>query len=159
MGRYIFLARTGDEGRFFCQEGPGQCRQEKQGTAKAQGILQAEQSQPSGGLVSLRGKAGGRGRGFLRNVRGAFERALSEALITLIRLYKRGISPILPSSCRFYPTCSEYAILALREHGPIKGLVLSGWRLLRCGPWSDGGYDPVPRFKEQRGTRREEPTS
>ncbi|MGB9823903.1 MAG: membrane protein insertion efficiency factor YidD [Candidatus Hydrothermia bacterium] len=68
---------------------------------------------------------------------------MSNLLITLIRFYQRFISPLFPRTCRFYPTCSHYAIEAIRKKGPIKGLLLSGWRILRCNPLSKGGYDPV----------------
>lgn len=57
--------------------------------------------------------------------------------------YKRYLSPLLPQSCRFEPTCSEYAREALRKYGLWKGLLLSLWRVLRCNPYSRGGYDPV----------------
>ncbi len=69
---------------------------------------------------------------------------LSEALILPIRLYQCFISPLTPPSCRFTPTCSQYAIEALRKHGPLKGLALALWRILRCNPWGGSGYDPVP---------------
>jgi putative membrane protein insertion efficiency factor len=66
-------------------------------------------------------------------------------LIDLIRLYKKFISPLLPTNtCRFYPTCSTYAIDALKKYGPIKGLYFSIKRLFRCHPFHPGGYDPVP---------------
>ncbi|MDD7437230.1 MAG: membrane protein insertion efficiency factor YidD [Bacteroidales bacterium] len=65
-------------------------------------------------------------------------------LLQPIYLYKRYISPLLPPSCRFTPTCSTYAVEALKKHGPIKGLLLSIWRILRCNPWGGSGYDPVP---------------
>lgn len=60
-----------------------------------------------------------------------------------IVLYSRFISPGLPRRCKYEPTCSRYAIDAIREYGILRGLVLAGWRLLRCNPWSHGGYDPV----------------
>jgi putative membrane protein insertion efficiency factor len=60
-----------------------------------------------------------------------------------IAAYQRVVSPALPQRCRYYPTCSSYAVEAIREYGILRGLVLAGWRLLRCNPWSDGGYDPV----------------
>ncbi|MDD5698701.1 MAG: membrane protein insertion efficiency factor YidD [Victivallaceae bacterium] len=66
-------------------------------------------------------------------------------LIAAVRLYQLIISPWLPPCCRFQPTCSAYAKEALREHGPIKGLGLSLWRILRCHPFCAGGHDPVPR--------------
>ncbi len=65
-------------------------------------------------------------------------------LILPIRGYQRYISPLLPPVCRFTPTCSQYAIEALRKHGPIKGLALAIWRILRCNPFGGSGYDPVP---------------
>lgn len=61
-----------------------------------------------------------------------------------ILFYQRYISPLSPPTCRFTPTCSEYARQAIVKHGPIKGLVLAVWRLLRCNPWGGHGYDPVP---------------
>ncbi len=63
--------------------------------------------------------------------------------ITPIVLYQRLISPALPRRCKYEPTCSRYAVDAVREYGILRGLVLAGWRLLRCNPWSHGGYDPV----------------
>jgi len=64
--------------------------------------------------------------------------------VLLIKLYKYVISPVLPNACRFYPTCSQYAIEALTKHGLFKGGFLSIKRILRCHPLCDGGYDPVP---------------
>lgn len=69
---------------------------------------------------------------------------LSRLLILPIRLYQFCISPMFPASCRFTPTCSQYAIEAIRKHGPLKGLWLAIRRLLRCHPWGGSGYDPVP---------------
>lgn len=60
-----------------------------------------------------------------------------------IRLYQRVVSPMVGARCRYYPSCSEYAIQAIERFGILRGLVLAGWRLLRCNPWSDGGFDPV----------------
>ena len=57
--------------------------------------------------------------------------------------YQRVISPAIPRRCKYEPTCSRYAVEAIREYGILKGLVLAAWRLLRCNPWSYGGYDPV----------------
>ena len=65
-------------------------------------------------------------------------------LIALVRGYKKYISPLLPLSCRFTPTCSEYAVEALSKHGALKGSLLAIWRILRCNPFCKGGYDPVP---------------
>jgi putative membrane protein insertion efficiency factor len=60
-----------------------------------------------------------------------------------IVLYQRFVSPAIPRRCKYEPTCSRYALDAIREYGILRGLVLAGWRLLRCNPWSHGGYDPV----------------
>ena len=69
---------------------------------------------------------------------------LIRLLIAPIRSYQRFISPLTPPSCRFTPTCSQYAVEAIRKHGPIKGLLLAIWRILRCNPWGGSGYEPVP---------------
>ena len=61
-----------------------------------------------------------------------------------IRAYQRFLSPLLPRTCRYHPTCSAYALEAVSRHGVVKGLGLAAWRLLRCNPLTDGGYDPVP---------------
>lgn len=65
-------------------------------------------------------------------------------LILPVKLYQLTISPLLPASCRFVPTCSQYAVEALKKHGPLKGSYLTFRRLLRCHPWGGSGYDPVP---------------
>lgn len=65
-------------------------------------------------------------------------------LIAIVRGYKKYISPLVPPSCRFTPTCSEYAMEALNKHGAWKGSLLAIWRILRCNPFCKGGYDPVP---------------
>ncbi len=65
-------------------------------------------------------------------------------LLLPILFYKYCISPLKPPSCRFTPTCSEYALVALKKHGPIKGFLLTVKRLSRCHPWGGSGYDPVP---------------
>jgi uncharacterized protein len=64
-------------------------------------------------------------------------------VIAPIRFYRRFISPALPRRCKYHPTCSEYAVEAVRTYGVLRGLVLAAWRLLRCNPWSHGGVDPV----------------
>ncbi|RJX18354.1 MAG: membrane protein insertion efficiency factor YidD [Ammonifex sp.] len=64
--------------------------------------------------------------------------------LTLIRLYRRVISPCLPPRCRFYPTCSQYAVEAITRYGTIRGGLLAVRRFLRCHPFGTGGYDPVP---------------
>jgi putative membrane protein insertion efficiency factor len=63
--------------------------------------------------------------------------------VTPIVLYQRLISPAIPRRCKYEPTCSRYALEAIGQYGILRGLVLAGWRLLRCNPWSHGGYDPV----------------
>ncbi|MDZ7683603.1 MAG: membrane protein insertion efficiency factor YidD [Fodinibius sp.] len=68
--------------------------------------------------------------------------------IGLVRLYQLVISPWMPSSCRYHPTCSQYSIQAFRQHGALKGLWLTVKRIGRCHPWSKGGHDPVPEQKE-----------
>jgi putative membrane protein insertion efficiency factor len=70
-------------------------------------------------------------------------RAARMVAVTPIVLYQRLISPALPRRCKYEPTCSRYAVEAIREYGILRGLVLAAWRLLRCNPWSHGGYDPV----------------
>jgi putative membrane protein insertion efficiency factor len=60
-----------------------------------------------------------------------------------IRLYQRVLSPAFGSRCKYYPSCSEYAAQAIGTFGILRGLVLAGWRVLRCNPWSHGGFDPV----------------
>ena len=69
---------------------------------------------------------------------------MSKILIALVTVYQYTISPLLGPRCRYYPSCSNYAVDALREHGALRGLGLAAWRLLRCNPFSNGGYDPVP---------------
>jgi putative membrane protein insertion efficiency factor len=71
------------------------------------------------------------------------KRFLSALLIAPIRLYQRFVSPAFAPRCRYYPTCSEYAVRSLRELGPIRGSIVAGWRLLRCNPFSDGGVDEL----------------
>jgi hypothetical protein len=61
----------------------------------------------------------------------------------LLRTYKRWISPLLPPSCRYVPTCSEYAMEAVERFGVLRGGLMAAWRLLRCHPFAKGGYDPV----------------
>ena len=71
-------------------------------------------------------------------------KAFAELLMLLVKFYRYSISPLLPPSCRFTPTCSQYALEALRRHGAIKGFWLTIKRILRCHPWGGSGYDPVP---------------
>ncbi|TXI12171.1 MAG: membrane protein insertion efficiency factor YidD [Polynucleobacter sp.] len=69
---------------------------------------------------------------------------ISKLLQGFVRLYQLTLSPFWGAQCRFYPTCSCYAIDALKQHGALKGSYLSVWRLCRCHPWAKGGVDPVP---------------
>lgn len=71
-------------------------------------------------------------------------------LLALIQAYRYGISPVLPASCRFYPSCSAYALEAVRRHGALRGAWLALRRLLRCHPWGDCGHDPVPELSRTR---------
>lgn len=65
------------------------------------------------------------------------------ALIGIIKAYQKSISPLLPKSCRFYPSCSQYASDAIDRHGPLKGILLAILRIMKCHPFHPGGYDPV----------------
>ena len=70
-----------------------------------------------------------------------------------IHVYRRVVSPALPARCKYYPSCSAYALQAIGTYGILRGAVLAGWRLLRCNPFSHGGYDPVSAqtlFRERR---------
>jgi len=69
--------------------------------------------------------------------------AVRAVVLAPIRVYQRVISPALPRRCKYEPTCSRYAVQAVERYGILRGLVLAGWRLLRCNPWSHGGFDPV----------------
>jgi uncharacterized protein len=68
---------------------------------------------------------------------------MKKVLILIIRGYKKVISPLLPPSCRFYPSCSTYAIQALEKYGILRGSIKAIYRILRCNPFNKGGYDPV----------------
>jgi uncharacterized protein len=97
------------------------------------------------------GDAGALDRGAVRS---PASRALAmlRLLATLpIVIYSRFVSPALPRRCRYEPTCSSYALQAVRRHGVARGFVLAGWRLLRCNPFSDGGFDPVEAQRLFRG--------
>ena len=69
---------------------------------------------------------------------------MKRLLIRLVRFYQKGISPLKPPCCKYIPTCSQYAVEALERFGALKGTALAVWRILRCNPFSRGGYDPVP---------------
>ncbi|MCC6628023.1 MAG: membrane protein insertion efficiency factor YidD [Chloroflexi bacterium] len=72
----------------------------------------------------------------------------------VIRGYQAVLSPLLPPACRYYPSCSEYAYQAIERHGVLRGGLKAGWRLLRCNPWSDGGFDPVDAADRERHEAR-----
>lgn len=79
-------------------------------------------------------------------------------LIGLVRFYQKFLSKLKPACCRFYPSCSQYAVESFRRHGAVKGLILSVWRVLRCNPWSKGGIDYVPQtFRLSRKNNHEKP--
>lgn len=71
-------------------------------------------------------------------------RAIEWLMLLIVRFYRACISPLFPPSCRYTPTCSEYALQAIRKYGPFKGGWLALKRILRCNPWGGSGYDPVP---------------
>jgi putative membrane protein insertion efficiency factor len=81
-------------------------------------------------------------------------RALRSIFVAPVRVYQRAISPALPKRCKYHPSCSEYAVQAVRRYGILRGLVLAGWRLLRCNPWSHGGVDHVEDQTLFRSGRR-----
>jgi putative membrane protein insertion efficiency factor len=84
-------------------------------------------------------------------------RLLRSAAILPIRLYQVTISPALGNRCKYEPSCSRYAVEAIRRYGVLRGFVLAGWRLLRCNPWSHGGHDPVERQRLFRARPRPRP--
>ncbi len=69
---------------------------------------------------------------------------LKKIMIAAIRGYQKYLSPLKTTRCPYYPTCSNYALQAIEKYGAVKGGALAGWRILRCNPFSHGGYDPVP---------------
>ena len=75
---------------------------------------------------------------------------MKRALLAILRFYKRHISPLLPNACIYTPTCSEYAMEAIQKHGVLKGTGLAILRVLRCNPFHEGGYDPVPEPKKHK---------
>lgn len=74
---------------------------------------------------------------------------MKRLFIGMIRFYQRHISPLKKPCCKYYPTCSQYGIEAIETHGAFKGVLLAVWRILRCNPFSRGGYDPVPEKKQK----------
>ena len=87
--------------------------------------------------------------GFWKRSRSIFKRICALPLIALVKFYQLCISPFTPPSCRFTPTCSQYAEEALAVHGALWGSVLSIWRVLRCNPFGKGGFDPVPPKRQK----------
>lgn len=81
------------------------------------------------------------------------KKAMTQLLLLPIYFYRYAISPLKPPTCRFTPTCSEYAMQALKKHGPIKGTSLAAKRIVRCHPWGGHGYDPVPEKKEKHPSK------
>ena len=81
---------------------------------------------------------------------------MRKALISLIRFYQKHVSPAFPSCCRYTPSCSHYGIEAIEKHGAFKGSMLTIWRILRCNPFSKGGYDPVPEPKSKPNSSNKE---
>ncbi len=75
---------------------------------------------------------------------------LKRPLIWLIRFYRKNISPNTPPSCKFTPTCSQYGLEAIERFGAFRGGLMTLWRILRCNPFSKGGYDPVPQKRKKR---------
>ncbi len=73
---------------------------------------------------------------------------MSQILILILRAYQAFVSPLLPGGCKFYPSCSHYAVEAVETHGALRGAWLAALRVLRCRPFAQGGYDPVPHARE-----------
>ena len=74
--------------------------------------------------------------------------------LLLLRLYQRYVSPLTAPTCKYYPSCSQYAVVAIQRHGLLRGSGLAAWRLLRCNPWSRGGVDDVPPPRERHEHHR-----
>ena len=90
-------------------------------------------------------------------MRDALARLLARPLVLLVKLYRVAVSPWLGANCRFEPTCSEYAIEALRTYGAFRGTMLTVRRIGRCHPWGGSGYDPVPGGQPESDRERDEP--
>ena len=80
----------------------------------------------------------------VREYLGRLEAVMAEGLVFLVRVYRVTLSPWLGGQCRFSPSCSDYFIQAVRKRGVVRGTLMGIWRILRCNPFSKGGYDPVP---------------
>ena len=81
---------------------------------------------------------------------------MKKIFILLIRFYQKFISPLFPAKCRYYPTCSQYTLEAVKEHGAIKGTYLGIKRILKCHPFHEGGYDPVPKKENKNSEGKKE---
>jgi hypothetical protein len=90
----------------------------------------------------------------MRSIYQAILKFIGWILLVPVYFYKYAISPLTPASCRHYPTCSEYALQAIKIHGPFKGVWLASKRIARCHPWGTSGYDPVPPKKEKGDKER-----
>jgi uncharacterized protein len=86
-------------------------------------------------------------------------KSLRRAVTAPIRLYQRLVSPAIAPRCKYEPSCSRYAVQAIERYGILRGSVLAAWRLLRCNPWSHGGYDPVEHQRLFAPRERTSPTS
>ena len=78
----------------------------------------------------------------------------ARTVLFLVRLYQRYVSPMRPPTCKYYPSCSQYAVIAIGRHGLLRGSALAAWRLLRCNPWSRGGVDDVPPARDRHAHHR-----
>ena len=99
-------------------------------------------------------RAAGRRRAAGSGSRGRGTGAGRKAVLAPILAYRRFLSPVMPARCKYHPSCSRYAVEAIERHGAARGLVLAGWRLLRCNPFSHGGHDPVSAQTLFQGPRR-----
>jgi putative membrane protein insertion efficiency factor len=138
-----------------CESQGGKCRGAKSGQAVAPRSAASPLAKLGGSLGCSHhcasacggGGPGEIGAGFpwiYRLAHGAWRMSLSKLAIWMVRGYQRLISRYTPPSCRFYPSCSQYGLQAIRRYGLLRGMVLGSWRILRCNPWSAGGIDPVP---------------
>ena len=89
-------------------------------------------------------------RNLAKGAAGIVDSILARFLILFVRLYQLTLGPLFGNCCRFYPSCSQYALMALRRHGAFRGTMLAAWRLLRCNPFNPGGVDEVPEPGEWR---------